>query len=88
MNLSYGAPVSRKHIISPSEASSAITSPTHSIASSRMPPRHEFDRAPKDFDEDNFEKRSSNTRYADNKDETETIEIAPGITVEGSVADL
>lgn len=84
----YGAPASRRHIISPSEASSMVTSPTHSIASSKMPPRYDFDRSPKDFDEDRFEKRSPTTRYKDNKDETETIEIAPGITVEGSVADL
>ncbi|XP_046961728.1 neither inactivation nor afterpotential protein C isoform X1 [Vanessa cardui] len=90
VNTSYGAPVSRKHIISPNEASSVVLSPTHSIASNKMPPKHDFDRVSHDFDDSGFEKRSSqqNRRYGDNKDDTETIEIAPGITVEGSVADL
>lgn len=87
---SYGAPVSRKHIISPNEATSAIVSPTNSIASNNFPPKYEYERNSRDFDDSEFEKRSSQhgRGYVDNKDETETIQLAPGITVEGSVADL
>lgn len=77
---SYGAPVSRKHIISPNETTSAIVPPTHS----------KYERNSRDFDDSEFEKRSSQQGrgYVDNKDETETIQLAPGLTVEGSVADL
>ncbi|XP_034827357.1 neither inactivation nor afterpotential protein C isoform X2 [Maniola hyperantus] len=88
---SYGAAVPKRNLISPSQETFVNMSPAHSVSSNRGPPRYEYDRNARNFeDSNNYRKKDfrDDRGYMDNKNHMETIEIAPGLTIEGEVADL
>ncbi|CAH2233552.1 jg13186 [Pararge aegeria aegeria] len=82
----YGASVPRRSLISPSQESYVNMSPAHSVSYNRGPPKNDFDRNARGFEESNYKKKDRGNM--DNKNNMETIEIAPGLTIEGEVADL
>ncbi|XP_052746507.1 neither inactivation nor afterpotential protein C isoform X2 [Bicyclus anynana] len=83
----YGGGASRRNLVSPSQESYVNMSPAHSY---RGPPTNDFGRNSRDFDDSNYKKKGmrNDRGYMDNKNNLETVEIAPGMTIEGEVADL
>lgn len=80
-------PVPTRNLVSPSQESYG-NSPAHS-ESNRGPPRYEYERNARDHEERSYNSKGFREErgYMDNKSK-ETIEIAPGFTIEGEVADL